>query len=507
MVLLVGFPLTVWLDMRNLASTQLDQQARDLNSMITAIREFYANDVVARVLASHGHDVQVRHDYAAVPGAIPLPATLSLALGKVVSDRQSNIGYRFASDYPFKNRVAHPLDEFERKALDAMRLSSKLPQVRVVSSALTTEVRMISPVIMDSACVSCHNNHPESTKTDWQVGDVRGFQEVIVTRSIATEISSFRYILAYLALMALAGFVVIWSMHRDNRLIGSMNRDLKDANDFLAAISMKISRYLSPQVYRSIFSGEIQVEIKTERKLLTIFFSDIKGFTELTESLQPEAIAALINEYFSEMSDIVHKHGGTIDKFIGDAILVFFGDPISRGAAEDAAACVAMAMEMQGRLAALNSRWRKQGIEEPFRVRMGINTGYCNVGNFGSSERMDYTILGAEANLAARLQSIAEPGRIVMSYETYAYVADRVAARKLEPTHMKGIAREVIPYEIVGSLDGQGASSAIFDEHSQGIDIYMNLARIDSSALPHLRHVLQDAIVAIDKHNSGAENY
>src|SRR5436853_2425680 len=104
---------------------------------------------------------------------------------------------------------------------------------------------------------------------------------------------------------------------------------------------------------------------------------------------------------------------------------------------------------MQRRLAELNAKWRKREIEQPFRVRMGVNTGYCNVGNFGSADRMDYTIIGAEANLAARLQSIAQPGQIVVSYETYALVRDIVDAQALPPITMKGISREVIPYAIV----------------------------------------------------------
>jgi adenylate cyclase len=146
------------------------------------------------------------------------------------------------------------------------------------------------------------------------------------------------------------------------------------------------------------------------------------------------------------MSDIALKHGGTIDKFIGDAILIFFGDPETKGDAEDAKACLRMAIEMQHRLAELNAKWRNAGLEHTFGVRIGINTGFCNVGNFGSADRMDYTIIGAEANLAARLQSIAEPGHIVASYETYALVRDTVAAHALPPITMKGISREVIPY-------------------------------------------------------------
>ena len=152
----------------------------------------------------------------------------------------------------------------------------------------------------------------------------------------------------------------------------------------------------------------------TERKKLTIFFSDIKDFTATTERLQPEELTALLNEYLTEMTAIAQKHGGTVDKYIGDAILVFFGDPETKGVREDAQACVRMAIEMQKRLGQLNARWRRAGIERPFQARIGINTGYCNVGNFGSDDRMDYTIIGAEANLAARLQSVAAPGGITL---------------------------------------------------------------------------------------------
>src|SRR5262249_7819497 len=139
-------------------------------------------------------------------------------------------------------------------------------------------------------------------------------------------------------------------------------------------------------------------DIHTKRKKLTIFFSDIKDFTSATERLQPEELTTLLNQYLDEMSRIALRHGGTIDKFIGDAILVFFGDPESRGESDDARAALRMAVAMRHRLAELTVLWVDRGITRPFQVRMGINTGYCNVGNFGSSDRMDYTIIGVEAN-------------------------------------------------------------------------------------------------------------
>jgi adenylate cyclase len=261
---------------------------------------------------------------------------------------------------------------------------------------------------------------------------------------------------------------------------------------------MKIAKYISPQIYKSIFSGQRDVAIATERKKLTIFFSDIQDFTATTERLQPEDLTALLNEYFTEMSNIALKHGATVDKFIGDAMLLFFGDPETKGVAEDACACIEMAADMQNRLSELNAHWRKRGIERPFRARMGINTGYCNVGNFGSEDRMDYTIVGAEANLAARLQSIAEPGGIVMSYETYALVNDIVRAHPLPPINVKGISREIVPYAFEGLLDEMKQRPNVISEHATGVDLFLDLDVIDKSAIDRTRRLLQQAIAAID---------
>jgi class 3 adenylate cyclase len=199
------------------------------------------------------------------------------------------------------------------------------------------------------------------------------------------------------------------------------------------------------------------------------------------------------------MSKIALAHGGTIDKFIGDAMLVFFGDPETKGDLEDAKSCLRMAIEMQHRIASLNAEWRNTGIQDPLRVRMGINTGFCNVGNFGSDDRMDYTIIGAEANLADRLQSIAEPGQIVVSYETYALVRDIVVAQALTPITMKGISREVIPYAIRGVLDSTGKNVEVFSEHISGLDLYFNANMIDAGNATHVRNVLQDALKALEK--------
>jgi class 3 adenylate cyclase len=206
------------------------------------------------------------------------------------------------------------------------------------------------------------------------------------------------------------------------------------------------------------------------------------------------------------MSVIATAHGGTVNKFIGDAILVFFGDPDSRGAVEDAKACLTMALEMQRRLAELNVEWRKRGIAEPFRARMGINTGFCNVGNFGSDDRMDYTIIGAETNLAARLQSIAQPGEIVLSYETFMLVRDMVRARPLEPITLKGIAHPVVPYVVEGRIDAARRAAQVISEQDTGLDLFIDTSAIDASSAERVRRTLEKVAAELKLRSRAAQS-
>jgi adenylate cyclase len=498
LLLLIGLPVAVWLDLHQTTEATLLRQANDLNAVISSVRNYYTKTVVGRILAEPG-STKVVHNYEVVPGAIPIPATMSLELGRVINEQQQNITYRFISDYPFKNRAPHPFDKFESSALKALRTDPNRQLTEVTRDFFSDRVRLVAPVVMAAPCVNCHNTHPESQKRDWKIGDVRGIQEVSFTQPIAANLFSLKYLLMYFIVVAMTGFTFIALQRRQAGIIQIINRELETANEFLATLAMKISRYLAPQVYKRIFSGEKDVTIQTERKNLTIFFSDIKDFAATTERLQPEQITQLLNEYFTEMSNIAVAHGGTIDKFVGDAILIFFGDPETRGEAEDARACVRMAFDMQRQLAELNAKWRNAGVENPFRVRMGINTGFCNVGNFGSADRMDYTIIGAEANLAARLQSIAEPGHIVISYETYALARDILVAQALAPIHMKGISREVMPYVVKGMLDSAGAHVAIFSAHMTGLDFYLDPSMLHTGSVANIRAMLEEAINALEK--------
>jgi class 3 adenylate cyclase/PAS domain-containing protein len=235
------------------------------------------------------------------------------------------------------------------------------------------------------------------------------------------------------------------------RHLEEANASVTEMNRMLESLSSKLSKYLSPQVYESIFSGAQTVEISAKRKKLTVFFSDIAGFTETTDQLEAEELTDVLNQYLTEMSKIALAHGATIDKFIGDAMLLFFGDPETRGMQEDAKACVMMAIVMQRRMRELEQEWRARGLVRPFRMRIGISTGFVTVGNFGSRDRMDYTIYGNQVNLAARLQSAAEPGGILLSYETNALVQGIVLTEEYPPMTVKGFVRPINVYRVLGT--------------------------------------------------------
>ena len=259
----------------------------------------------------------------------------------------------------------------------------------------------------------------------------------------------------------------------------------------LETLSSKLSKYLSPQVYRSIFSGEQNVEIASKRKKLTVFFSDIAAFTETTENLESEELTEVLNHYLTEMSSIALKHGATIDKYIGDAMLLFFGDPETRGVKEDAKACVLMANAMQRRMRQLEQEWRQRGLERPFRIRMGISTGFCTVGNFGSQDRMDYTIIGNEVNLAARLESAAEPGSILLAHETNALVQDIVLTEEQPPIAVKGFLRPISTFKVVGTYEELTETGRVVLQERDGLRVLVDLSRQDrSEAIAILEGVL-----------------
>ena len=206
----------------------------------------------------------------------------------------------------------------------------------------------------------------------------------------------------------------------------------------------RLKKYLSPHVAEELMQGRDDAVLAFERRKVTAFFSDLVGFTTLSDRLEPEEVTDLLTKYFTAMTEIVYAHGGTLDKFIGDGIMVFYGAPTSAGFKEDAARCVKMALSMQAEMVKLNELWH---LESPLQMRIGINTGYVTAGNFGSEHRVEYTIIGTPVNIAARLEGRCQPGGVLVSHETRRCLGDQFSFVEVEALSLKGIHAPIQAYQ------------------------------------------------------------
>ena len=245
--------------------------------------------------------------------------------------------------------------------------------------------------------------------------------------------------------------------------------ELSLRNDRITELTENMRRYLSPQLYERIAGGSLELSVRANRRRrITVFFSDIVGFTDMTDTVEPEILSDVLNRYLELMVEIATRWGATIDKFIGDAVMVFFGDDDETDPAEGAWRCVRMALEMQadvGRLLDALSR----GADRRLRTRMGINTGVCTVGNFGSvKHRISYTAIGGAVNIASRLEGAAPPGGVLVSGSTYHLIADRLRAEPRGPLKLKGVAHPVEAWEVLGLASGEPVGRAAIAEAEGG---------------------------------------
>jgi adenylate cyclase len=223
------------------------------------------------------------------------------------------------------------------------------------------------------------------------------------------------------------------------------NSQLLDRIQREAVVLSNFQRYFAPNIAEQIAGQEGAVQLGGTKRPVVVFFSDIRGFTPMSESMGPDDIATLLNEYFTEMVEIVFEHGGTLDKFMGDAIMALWGAPIAHN--DDADRAMAAAIDMQSVLARLNVKWAADGRR---RVEIGIGIDYYEVfaGNIGSDRRLEYTVIGDAVNTASRLCSKAGPGEIILSRRFYEELAKRPAVEELEALELKGKAEKVPVYRV-----------------------------------------------------------
>lgn len=225
-----------------------------------------------------------------------------------------------------------------------------------------------------------------------------------------------------------------------------LNTQLEKAKNLL---KQSFQRYVSAQIVEEILQSSEPVNLKGERKTVSILLSDIRGFTALSERLNPEDLVRFLNSYLSEMIDIIFEHEGTLDKFMGDAILALFGAPVGHG--DDALRAVRTAVAMQEKLRELNDMWRTNGWPN-IKIGIGVSTGEVVVGNIGSEKRMEYTVIGQDVNYAQRIETLTKelPADILISESTYERIKNFVQAKKYEPLTIRGKKEPIVVYGVFG---------------------------------------------------------
>ena len=241
-------------------------------------------------------------------------------------------------------------------------------------------------------------------------------------------------------------------LERQKGIVQAAKEEAEKQQQLLQKASDRLSKYLSPQICEQIFS-DVEFDTGTGRKKLTIFFSDIVNFTSITESMEAEELSGFLNFYLTNMCEIALKYGGTIDKFIGDSLMIFFGDPQSKGPEQDALACCNMGLEMLAFVEKNEELFKEQfNFPEKLEIRIGVHSGVCSVGNFGSDQRLDYTVIGRAVNVAARLEQAAPKNSMLFSNSTKSLLGDTFQVSDSIEVKAKGIDRPIIGYILTNQI-------------------------------------------------------
>ncbi len=264
-------------------------------------------------------------------------------------------------------------------------------------------------------------------------------------------------------------------LERQKGIVQAAKEEAEKQQQLLQKASDRLSKYLSPQICEQIFS-DIEFDTGTGRKKLTIFFSDIVNFTSITESMEAEELSGFLNFYLTNMCEIALKFGGTIDKFIGDSVMIFFGDPQSKGPEQDALACCNMGLEMLAFVENNEELFKEQfNFPEKLEIRIGVHSGVCSVGNFGSDQRLDYTVIGRAVNVAARLEQAAPKNSMLFSNSTKSLLGDTFQVSDSIEVKAKGIDRPIIGY----ILTNQVSKRSLVTVKDEGISLKFDPSIVD----------------------------
>ena len=343
---------------------------------------------------------------------------------------------------------------------------------RVIVSIVTVIVFYYVSVILNSTQMDCHDS--------W-------LTPVVLLSSMAVMLCQFRYV--YQKYMG--------HQQRAQQAVGRLST--------MVSVINKLTRFVPPQIWEPIVKTDAPVSVSNKRAKLTIMFSDIVGFTELSDSLSSDNLADILNTYMHCMTVIANKHGAVLDKFVGDGMVCFFGEPSSQGARQDALDCVAMALDMRREMRTLRHKWRLMGFAGLY-IRVGITTGYCHVGNFGSNNRLSYTLIGKEANLAARLESSAGKDEILVSESTYDYVCHNYECQHAGAFQLKGFDEKVNAWQVLDPDANKGQLSKWVDHTLPGFNLHLNFKDMKDQDYQDIRERLNLALERIEQEQEKVAN-
>lgn len=435
-----------WWNMTQLSNhwvySQALQSASHYAEAMQDARNFYSSEAVDRAKAIPG--ITVTSDYAAKPGAIPLPVTYLIELAHYISEKNSGMTVRLYSDFPFRKRQAEggARDEFERTALTHLRADPEQPYVRMEPFQGRMALRYAQADIMRPSCVACHNTDPNSPKRDWRVGDVRGVLEIVqpldafMAQTNRGLNGTFAMLLGLAALGLLGIAVVIGRLRQTSkdleRRVIERTAQLQQTNQQLIQEQEQSERLLlnilPPPIAQRLKGGHSS--IADGFSSVTILFADLVEFTQLSERIPPAKLVALLNEIFSAFDRLTEQYGLEKIKTIGDAYMVVGGLPTPRP--DHAEAIADMALTMREEIARFNFRHQQN-----YRLRIGINTGAVVAGVIGT-KKFIYDLWGDAVNVASRMESHGVPGEIHVSDATFECLKHRYTFKPRGMIEVKG---------------------------------------------------------------------
>ena len=433
------------LNMANLSSTLIEKQALENSiayaQVIQNARNLYSQKVVSKVIQDDA--IAASHIYENIPQTIPLPATFLIELGAQISAENSGMEVRLFSDYPFPHRPdGGPHDQFEREALQRLRQNPQSPFFGVESSQGDRIFRFAQADIMQASCIDCHNTHPNSPKTDWQVGDVRGVLEITTPLNTLVAETRVRFHGTFLLLVGLAGLSVFGIALVIGRLrqtseelelrVLERTADLKRANQKLAKAQEKseglLLNILPETIAHRLKEGDNAISDGFAE--VSILFADIVNFTALSAQMSPSQLVMVLNQIFSAFDQLTEQFGLEKIKTIGDAYMVASGLPTPRP--DHAEAIADMALAMRQEIAHLS-----QTFIQPLDIRIGINSGPVVAGVIGT-KKFIYDLWGDTVNVASRMESQGRAGGIQITPATYACLQGKYIFESRGPIEVKG---------------------------------------------------------------------